>query len=300
MAEKKEQNAHHETHGHQGHAPHAGSAAPESKEAWYQSKGAQTAGKIIGGLFVAALVGWLIFFMPYVSTDDATIDADVVKVSNQGMSNQIMKIYVKEGDRVKKGDMLVELDHSMAENQLEKAEAQANFTSLDLKRTEALASQQGISRQQLDRTRQAAQIAEADRKIAQLNLDRTYIKSPVDGTVIQKTAVEGNMLETNQTAIIVACTESAWVTANVEEKEVADIKIGQKVFISIDEGGKLTGKIVDVRQAAASVFALIPSDNASGNFVKVAQRIPLKIALDPHPGKELRIGQSVVIKVKVR
>jgi multidrug resistance efflux pump len=81
---------------------------------------------------------------------------------------------------------------------------------------------------------------------------------------------------------------------------VADIKIGQKVFISIDEGGKLTGKIVDVRQAAASVFALIPSDNASGNFVKVAQRIPLKIALDPHPGKELRIGQSVVIKVKVR
>jgi len=249
---------------------------------------------------VAALIGWLIFFMPYVSTDDATIDADVVKVSNQGMSNQIMKIYVKEGDRIKKGDMLVELDHSMAENQLEKAEAQANFTSLDLKRTEALASQQGISRQQLDKTRQAAQIAEADRKIAQLNLDRTYIKSPVDGTVIQKTAVEGNMLETNQTAIIVACTESAWVTANVEEKEVADIKIGQKVFISIDEGGNLTGKIVDVRQAAASVFALIPSDNASGNFVKVAQRIPLKIALDPHPGKDLRIGQSVVIKVKVR
>jgi membrane fusion protein (multidrug efflux system) len=294
MAEKKEQHTHQEPHGH------AGTAAPESKAAWYQNKGARTAGKIIGGLFVAALIGWLIFFMPYVSTDDATIDADVVKVANQGMSNQILKIYVNEGDRVKKGDVLVELDHSMAEDQLEKAEAQANFTALDLKRTDALASQQGISRQQLDKTRQAAQIAEADRKIAQLNLDRTYIKSPVDGTVIQKTAIEGNMLETNQTAIILACLDNAWVTANIEEKDVGNVKIGQKVYISIDEGGSLTGKIVDVRQAAASVFALIPSDNASGNFVKVAQRIPLKIALDPHPGKELRIGQSVVIKIKVR
>ncbi|MGD0566235.1 MAG: hypothetical protein ABSA34_02750 [Candidatus Goldiibacteriota bacterium] len=101
MAEKKEHHAQHETHAHAAHTPHAGSAASESKGAWYQNKGAQTAGKIIGGLFVAALIGWLIFFMPYVSTDDATIDADVVKVSNQGMSNQIMKIYVKEGDRIK-------------------------------------------------------------------------------------------------------------------------------------------------------------------------------------------------------
>jgi RND family efflux transporter MFP subunit len=297
MAEKKEQHAHHTVHGH---APHAETTASESKAAWYQNKGAQAAGKIIGGLFVAAFIGWLIFFMPFVSTDDATIDADVVKVANQGVSCQIIKISVKEGDRVKKGDLLVELDHSMAADQLEKATADANFNDLDLKRNEALASQQGISRQLLDQKRQAAIKSQADLKIAQLNLDRTYIKSPVDGTVIQKTAVEGNMLETNSTAIIIASTETAWVTANVQEKSVSLVKLGQKVYISIDEGGSLTGKVVDVRSAAAAVFALIPSDNASGNFVKVEQRIPVKVELDPHPGKELRIGQSVVIKIKVR
>jgi len=290
MEQKKEQ---HTKHGHQIQAN------VETKGPWWQNKSAQTAGKIIGGLFVAAFIAWLIFFMPYVSTDDATVDSDVVKVANQGASSQIVKIYVKEGDKVKKGDLLVELDHSTASAQLERAKAHAFFAATDFKRASAVASQQGMSKQQLDKAQQETTMADADLTLAQIALDRTYIKSPVDGTVIQKTAVDGNMLETNQTAIIIACTETAWVTANVPEKSVGAVKLGQKVYISIDEGGRLTGKVVDIRKAAASVFALIPSDNASGNFIKVEQRIPVKIELDPHPGKDLRIGQSVVIRIKV-
>ncbi len=97
-----------------------------------------------------------------------------------------------------------------------------------------------------------------------------------------------------------ADTEHAWVSANILEKAVSDVKIGQKVFITVDEGGKLTGKVMDVRRASTSVFSLIPSDNAAGNFTKVEQRIPVKIELDPHPGVDLRVGQSVEIKIKIR
>jgi RND family efflux transporter MFP subunit len=275
--------------------------APEIQTGpWWKNKRAQLAGKILAALAVAVFIIWFFAFMPFVGTDDARIDANVAKVANQGIGGVITKIYVKEGDVVTAGTLLAELDHTMAEAQLEKVTADVNFNNLDLKRNEALASQQGISRQVLDQKRQTAIKSLADLKIAQINLDRTYIKSPVNGVVVQKTAEEGNILETNQAAFTVADAEHAWVSANIQEKSVGSVKIGQKVFISIDEGGSLTGKVTDVRRAAASVFALIPSDSASGNFTKVEQRIPVKIELDPHPERELRVGQSVEIKIKVR
>jgi len=279
--------------------PHA-AEAEAVKGPWWKNKRAQLAGKILGGLAVAVFIIWFFAFMPFVGTDDARIDANVAKVANQGIGGVITKIYVKEGDVVTAGTLLAELDHTMAEAQLEKVTADVNFNNLDLKRNEALASQQGISRQVLDQKRQTAIKSQADLKIARINLDRTYIKSPVNGVVVQKTAEEGNILETNQAAFTVADAEHAWVSANIQEKSVGSVKAGQKVFISIDEGGRLTGKVTDVRRAAASVFALIPSDSASGNFTKVEQRIPIKIELDPHPGRELRVGQSVEIKIKVR
>jgi membrane fusion protein (multidrug efflux system) len=157
-----------------------------------------------------------------------------------------------------------------------------------------------LSQQQLDRSQQMASVTQADLRINQIALERTFIRSPVNGIVIQKNAEIGNILEANQTAFTVADTENSWVSANVLEKSVGDVKVGQDVLVSIDEGGALKGKVVDVRRAAASVFALIPSDNAAGNFTKVEQRIPVKIELEAHPNKELRVGQSVVIKIKIR
>jgi len=280
------------------HAHHEAAAVPKGK--WWQNKNAKTAGMIIGSLSVAAFIMWLIFFMPYTATDDARIDADVIKAANLGGSAQIIKIYVKEGDKVPAGTLLVELDHTMAQTLLDRAQAHSNYTAIDFKRNKNVGSQQGISQQQVDRTFQEASIAQADVKLAQIALDRTYIKSPVDGVVIQKTADEGNILETNQTAVIIADMGHAWVSANILEKAVHDVKIGQQVYVSVDEGGELNGKVVDVRKASASMFALIPSDNASGNFVKVEQRIPIKIELEQHPGRDLRVGESVQIRIKTR
>jgi membrane fusion protein (multidrug efflux system) len=273
---------------------------PKDNTPWWKNRNAQAAMGIIGCLFIAAFILWFIYFLPYVSTDDAAIDTNVIKAANQGAGYTVTKIYVKEGDAVKKGDILLELDHRTAEAQLEKALAHASFTATDYKRAKAMESSQGISKQQFDKSGQDAIAAHADLELAQIALENTYIKSFVDGVVIQMSAVEGNILEAGQTAVTLADTDNSWITANIQEKEISAVKTGQPVYVSVDEGGSLTGKVGDVRKAAASVFAFIPADNASGNFVKVEQRIPVKIQLDPHPGKILRVGQSVEIKIKVR
>jgi membrane fusion protein, multidrug efflux system len=267
---------------------------------WWKTPRARIAGMGIG---IAATIGfllWLFYFHPYVSTDDARVDADIIRVANQGASQRIVAVHVNEGDRVRKGDLLVELDRRIAEAQLDRARARARLTEMDRHRAEALASQSGLSKQQLDRIRADAQTAAADMRLAEIALDNTRLTSPVDGVVVQKLAKTGNMLEMNQASITVVDIEHAWVAANIEETEVGLVKPGQKVKISVDEGGSLTGKVIEVRKAAAAQFALIPSDNAAGNFIKLVQRIPIKIAIGPHPGRVLRVGQSVVIKIRVR
>lgn len=275
-------------------------AADAANGAWWRTPRARYAGV---GLAIASVVGffiWLFMFHPYVSTDDARIDADIIRIANQGASQRIDKVYVEEGSRVTRGTLVVELDHRTAEAQRDRAAARARLTRADLNRAAALAAQSGMSRQQLDRIRADAQAAEADLRLAGIALENTFLRSPVDGIVVQKLAKQGNILEMNQPAVTVVDIDHAWVSANIEETEVALVKPGQRVSISVDEGGSLAGKVTEVRKAAAAQFALIPSDNAAGNFTKLVQRIPVKIALEPHPGRVMRVGQSVVIKIRVR
>ncbi len=267
---------------------------------WWRTARARRAGMGIGIVTIICFFIWLFFFHPYVSTDDARIDADIVRVANQGTSQRINAVLVGEGDRVVRGKLLVELDHRTVEAQLDRARARAGLTAMDLRRAEALAAQNGLSRQQLDRVRAEAQVAAAELRLAEISLENTSLRSPIDGIVVQKLAKVGNILEMNQAAITVVDIEHAWVSANIEETEVRLVKPGQKVKISVDEGGSLSGKVLEVRMASAGQFALIPSDNAAGNFIKMVQRIPIKIALDPHPGRALRVGQSVEIKIRVR
>jgi membrane fusion protein (multidrug efflux system) len=93
----------------------------------------------------------------------------------------------------------------------------------------------------------------------------------------------------------------AWIAANVKETATALLRAGQPASVSIDEGGALSGHVQVVTQAAASQFALIPADNAAGNFTKVVQRIPVRIAIDPSPRvAALRVGESVEVRIRVR
>lgn len=279
-------------------ASQAGTPAMTLK--WWQTQRSRRVGAALGAAALVSLAVWFFFFRPYVSTDDARIDAVIVKLANRGASAQTEHIHVKEGDVVQKDQVLVELDRRVAEAQLEKAKGRADLAAAEYSRASTLARQGGATQQSLDRARAESVAASAELKLAQIAYDNTYLKSPVDGVVIRKYAEEGNILETNQTAVMIADIEHAWVAANIEETYVSDIKLRQKVYITVDEGGTLTGTVSEVRKAAASSFALIPSDNASGNFIKVVQRIPIRIQLDPHPNRTLRVGQSVVIKIRVK
>ena len=116
--------------------------------------------------------------------------------------------------------------------------------------------------------------------------------------VIQVPAKTGNIIEPSQTAVMISDVGHAWVSANIEETKIARVKPGQSVHIDIDEGGSLSGKVSEILDATASQFSLIPAENASGNFTKVVQKIPIKIAIDNYPAnKILKAGQSVTIKI---
>jgi membrane fusion protein (multidrug efflux system) len=267
---------------------------------WWQSARAKQVGMAMVILAVVGLLVWRFAFYPFVSTDDARVAMTIVRIAPYGVGGRVTKINVEEGSLVKAGDVLAELDHRLPQAKLDRAKAKADLAEKEFKRMELLLKQQSISPQNYDVAASNYETAKAELTEAQVALENTFLVSIFDGVVIQKVAEVGNILESGQTAFSVADLEHAWISANVEETAIGLVKVGQPVRISIDEGGELSGKVSEVRSAAASQFALIPSDNAAGNFTKVVQRIPIKVAIDPSENHgRLRVGQSVEIKVRV-
>ncbi|HXB98123.1 MAG TPA: efflux RND transporter periplasmic adaptor subunit [bacterium] len=277
----------------------APAAAPTQTEAWYRQPLARRAGLAALGLAFLGLLYWALWIHPYVSTDDARVAATIARVAPQGLGGQVLAVNVAEGDAVKAGQALVQLDPDVAQARLQQARARALLARRELNRTEQLADHKGVSERQLDEARAASGAADADERLAELALRYCTLSSPFDGRVVQKPVDVGNQIETGQTAVTVADLDHAWIEANVEETEAGALEPGQEVKVWVDEGGRLHGKVLEVLGATLSSFALLPSDNSSGNFVKLVQRVPVKIALDPHPGLQLRVGQSVEIKVRV-
>ena len=156
------------------------------------------------------------------------------------------------------------------------------------------------SRQVEEARAQAAQ-ARAELALAQVALDRMTLKSSTGGVVVRVPVDPGDHLASGQGAVTIVDIAHAWIAANVEETSSGLLKPGQTATISIDEGGELAGRVDVVMQSAASQFALIPADNAAGNFTKVVQRIPVRIAIEPSARTQsLRVGQSVDVKIRVR
>ncbi|MGA2141953.1 MAG: efflux RND transporter periplasmic adaptor subunit [Brevinematales bacterium] len=272
---------------------------PGEKIPWWKTRNTKIAGISVLSAFIAGFFIWFSFIRPYISTDDARIDADIINIANNGSSGQILSVNVKEGDFVTNGMTVVELDHQIAQAQYRQAEARCELARANFQRAVILYRKADYTRQQYDQASSDAEAAEAVLKVAEIALERTYIRSITNGCVIMKNALAGNILEANQVAITIADIDHAWVSANIDEKSVALIKPGQSVYITIDEGGTLKGHVSDIRKASESTFSLIPSDNATGNYIKVTQRIPLKIDLESHPGINLKVGESVEIKINV-
>jgi membrane fusion protein (multidrug efflux system) len=158
------------------------------------------------------------------------------------------------------------------------------------------------------RAKAASAYAEVQRKLAdvqqaQLNLQYTKIVAPITGVVSDRSVEVGQNVVPGQELMKIIPLDDIWITANLKETQLRNIKPGQPVTIEVDATGKkYKGKVESVAGASGARFSLLPPENATGNYVKVVQRIPVKIVLDPGENKnhELRPGMSVVPKVWIR
>ncbi len=162
-----------------------------------------------------------------------------------------------------------------------------------------------VKQAEASRTSQFSVIKEKEAKqnAAQLNYSYTKIYSPADGYVTRKSVELGNQIGASQPLMAIVSFEDIYITANYKETQLEKIRPGQKVKIKVDtySGKTFWGKVESIMAGTGAVFSLFPPENATGNYVKVVQRIPVKIVLDKDTDKEhvLRIGMSVVPTVLI-
>jgi membrane fusion protein (multidrug efflux system) len=172
-----------------------------------------------------------------------------------------------------------------------------------------------LNRAKLDQQRQQLNVLEsqkaqaaaalegqkAARDLAKINLDYTRIVAPVDGMVSQRLVRAGQYLSVGTQVISLVPLPNVWVIANYKETQMTNIRTGQKARATVDAfpGKVLHGYVDSWSPASGAEFALLPPDNATGNFTKVVQRIPVKIVLDPDPSLAdlLRPGMSVIATI---
>ncbi|WP_024940235.1 HlyD family secretion protein [Xanthomonas arboricola] len=145
--------------------------------------------------------------------------------------------------------------------------------------------------------------AQAAVQLAQINLDNTRILAPRDGQLGQlgQLGVRQGAYVTNGTQLMSLVPDTLWIVANFKETQMAKIRIGQRASFTVDalDNARLHGRVQEISPAAGSEFSVLPADNATGNFVKIAQRIPLRISVDPDQAlaPRLRPGMSVVVAI---
>ncbi len=291
-----------------------------------------------------------------VSTDNASVKQDIVSVSAQ-VNGPVIAVNVKNGDKVKRGDILFRIDPAPFRVALEQAEAQlaaahlqtsqlrtqaagtgADITgagaNLQIKRN-ALARQAALLKRgfttradyedALNEVRTAEtsladararaanahaaiapgeqpSIAQAQAAVdkARLDLSRTEVRAPMDGTIANSDRLQvGQMAVQGVGMLSLVHDQTAWVEANFKEKDVGKMVPGQKAKIEIDAypGMDFKAHIQSVGAGTGSEFAIIPAQNANGNWVKVTQRVPVRIAFDGNPGKPLIAGLSTTVTV---
>lgn len=148
------------------------------------------------------------------------------------------------------------------------------------------------------------QSAVSNLKQAWLNLERTKIRSPIKGYVARRNAQVGQAVSVGGALMAVVTTDQMWLDANFKETQLTHMRIGQPVEIHFDLYGKdktFNGKVIGIEMGTGSAFSLLPTQNATGNWIKVVQRVPVRIQLDPQQLAEnpLRIGLSATVKVEV-
>ena len=134
------------------------------------------------------------------------------------------------------------------------------------------------------------------------NADLLLVKAPAAGEVLKVLVHAGEVVGAGQPVVMLADPENVYLTVNVEEKKIDRVRLGQRVTFTVDgiPGRTFTGKVVQIQDAVASTFSLLPTRTTSGSFIKVVQRVPVKGYIEDAAGAPLRLGQSAVVRIHVR
>jgi len=298
------------------------------------------------------------YLQSYESTDDAQIDGHIDPLSSR-IDGTVIRVHAEDNDRVKAGELLVEIDPrdyevavAQAKARLELAVAQVasakqdyaaalantreddadNFRAQrDAQRFSALLDQRVVAQNEYDQynatarvdaakvdsareaagsvlktiaARQAdADAAKAALDQALLNLSYTKIYAPANGIAGRRTVELGSRIEPGQTLMFVTETDEIWVTADFKETQLARMHRGEKVIVHVDTFGRnYAGYVRNLPGASGDRFSLLPAENATGNYVKVVQRLPVRIEFEPGQDPEHRLhpGMSVEPTVWLR
>ena len=291
--------------------------------------------RILIPLFIFIIIGaiawyWYIGHKGYVSTDDAFIDADKATISSK-IPGRIINLKFAEGDTIKMGQVLAALDTSdlkAQEKQFIAATINANEgitlakvnlekAKDDFARAQSQYRDNIITKEQYDHSAKALDAAQAEynisltkpamskaqQEVVKAQLKNSTIYSPIDGVIARKWILEGDVVQMGQPIFTIFDMKNIWITAQFEETRLALVTMGADVEISVDTYPdiKLSGKVIQIGSNTASQFSLIPPNNASGNFTKVTQRVPVKISIEKgNSNVNLLPGMSVEVRVKER
>ncbi len=231
-------------------------------------------------------------------------------VAKEEVSRQQFDAAVAQADALKAGLAAAQAQVGEAEANVRTQESALNRDRERVKEAQASEERARTGPQQVAVTKARAKSAaarveqaEAALEQAELNLAYTTVKAPVAGIVSNRTIELGQIVQPAQPLLAVIPTEDIWVTANYKETQLRAMKPGQKVSIRVDVDGRdYEGHVDSIAGATGARFSLLPPENATGNYVKVVQRLPVKILIEPGQDKEhrLRPGMSVEATVHTR
>ena len=186
----------------------------------------------------------------------------------------------------------------VAESKLVQARAGEQQSQAELRTAQTGPSQVAATKARASSAEARVQQARATLAQAELNLQYATVKAPARGVVSKKSVTVGQVVQAGQPLMAIVQVDDVWITANFKETQLKDVRPGQRAAVTVDAygGRRYNGKVDSIAGATGARFSLLPPENATGNFVKVVQRIPVKIVLDPGQDPEhlLRPGMSVV------
>lgn len=278
---------------------------------------------------LAILFAWRLppFASAIERTENAYVRGQVTTMAPQ-LSGYVDEVLVQDFQSVEAGQELVRIDQRIYRQRLDQARAtlaarRADLASARAQRTRAqadiarasdLAVDGSISLRERDQSRAtelsasasvaqalaAVEAARASVQLAEIDLANTVIRAPIAGQLGQVSVRRGQYV-TAGTQLLTLTPPGVWVIANFKERQVGRMRPGQRTIITVDALGdaRLTGRVEMLSPATGSEFSLIPANNATGNFTKIAQRIPVRIAIDANQEAAalLRPGMSVVARV---